>query len=158
MVPSVLEIGFRIHLLPCFGRLVCCSTPSLSLYASLGLLACPHSQPLLLYGPSLRVQHWELCSQFSSEGSILCPSPVLQGQFSIPRPPPDAYVRLQFTVYGFQFCWGVGTLVCRGTVLDYFSRVGWGVLWVHNTHLFLLQFHAGSFVASWWGEMALVAV
>jgi hypothetical protein len=27
---------------------------------------------------------------------------------------------------------------------------------VHDAHLFLLQFHSGSFVASWWGEMAVV--
>jgi hypothetical protein len=27
---------------------------------------------------------------------------------------------------------------------------------VHDVYLLLLQFHTGSFVASWWGEMALL--
>jgi hypothetical protein len=68
--------------------------------------------------------------------------------------------RLQFAVHGFQFCWGFS--VCPGTVLDYFPRVGWGEGWVEGSpawcdaYLFLLKFHAGSFVASWEAEMALL--
>jgi hypothetical protein len=27
---------------------------------------------------------------------------------------------------------------------------------MHDAHLFLLQFHTGSFVSRWWGEMALL--
>jgi hypothetical protein len=117
----------------CFGRLVslskslCLSCSLMGAGVSSGQLVwCLHSQPLLLYGMSLRVQRWELSSllhlwHLNSERWALCPSLILQDGFSVP-PPRNVGVRLQFTVYSFQFCWGWDS-VHPGVALDYFPRL-----------------------------------
>jgi hypothetical protein len=78
------KISYRIYHLPCFGRLACHPTllsafmPLLTsawcyqLLWEVGFLPCPHSQPLFL----------DPCS--FTEHSASCPTPVLQGGFSIP--------------------------------------------------------------------------
>jgi hypothetical protein len=77
-----------IHCLPCFGRLACCPTPTLSLCASSDLclvLAAPlggqlDAPPSLSAFVALPIfVHWE----FSS-----LPTPALRGRFSVPPPPP----------------------------------------------------------------------
>jgi hypothetical protein len=82
------------------------------------------------------------------------PHPLGQVQHSTPTS--AVGVRLQFTVYVFQF-WGGVFQSAQGAVLDYFPGGCVGKLCVvHDAHMFVLQFHAGSFGASWWGEMALL--
>jgi hypothetical protein len=55
----------------------------------------------------------------------------------------------------FQFSWEA---VQSTQVLCWIIFLRWDgeVHVVCDAHLFLLQFHAGSFVVSWWGEMALL--
>jgi hypothetical protein len=66
MRPSVPEISSRIYHLPCFGKLVCCPIPLVSICASPNCF-------------SLRVQCWEFAS--------LPYPPILQGRISIPPLP-----------------------------------------------------------------------
>jgi hypothetical protein len=145
-----------IHHLSCFGRLACCPVPTLTFCAShdlcwmlvaplggVGLSSHPHSQPLLLYlnlfteSSALRV--WLLAPPHSP-GQVQCSTPSL----------PAVSVGLQFTIYTFQFC-------CSG--VQYAQGLHWiifpGVrnLCVVHVSLFVLQIHASSFGASWWGEM-----
>jgi hypothetical protein len=59
---------------------------------------------------------------------------------------------LQFSVYVFQFCWGIQS--AQGLHWIIFPGEWLGELsMVHEAHLFLLQFHAGSFRACLQGEM-----
>jgi hypothetical protein len=112
------EISSRIHHLPGFGKLVCHSTPTLSLCASpnicsvlvcllweVGLLPHPCFQPLLL----------DL--HYFTESLAPCPTPVLQGRFSIPPPPLLVLdYSLLFMLFSFVVCvWSV----IPGAVLDY---------------------------------------
>jgi hypothetical protein len=136
------EFRSQFHLLKCFGRLVCHSTPSLSLYASLNLSWVP-TAPLSGWHVCLppftafaalwhvtRVWCCELSSllypwQFSSERSALCPTMFSElAQHSTLNS--DVRVRLHFAVYDFQFCWE--GLVCPGPVMDYFPEVGRGAM------------------------------
>jgi hypothetical protein len=141
MLPFVPEIDSKIHLLPCFGRLVCCSTPSLSLYAFPDIcwvLMAPLGGWLV--GPApfsafaalwhitessvLTAQQWEI-------GSL--PLPHSPGWVQCSTPTSGVGVRLQFAVYGCQFCWFI--FVGGG-----FSGGGGGVgelHVVHDAHLFL---------------------
>jgi hypothetical protein len=117
-------ISSGIYHLPCFGRLVCHHTPSLSLYVSpdlcsvlvapLGgwLVAPPPSQPLLLY-PRLFI-----------ESSAPCPTPVLLGRLSIPLPPPLSVLDYSSLCMLFSFVGCGEDLVCPGTELD-FVPGGW---------------------------------
>jgi hypothetical protein len=100
--------------------------------------------PLSVFVTFPTLGHWE----FSS-----LPHPVLQGRFSVPPHLSTVGVRLQFTVYSFQLCWGWGS-ICPGIVLDYAPR-GWLVelCVVHVVHLLGLQVYAGSFETGWWAEM-----
>jgi hypothetical protein len=112
--------------------------------------------PLLLsafafYGTSLRVQHWKLNSlphpwQLGSERSALCPSLILHGGFSIPSLFPMSLFDYSLLFMAFSFAGG-GVSVHPGAVLDYIPRVGGWVgqpQEVHDAHLYVLQFHAGS--------------
>jgi hypothetical protein len=49
-------------------------------------------------------------------------------------------------------------VVCPGAALDYFPREGWGgePCMVCDAHMYLLQFHAGSFGAGSWGKVVLL--
>jgi hypothetical protein len=122
MLPSVPEIGSGIHLLPCFGWLVCRSASSLSLYASPNLLGAHGSSRWLVCppGPSsafaalwhiteslvlriqflatpLTVQQWE----------ISCMSHLIpQGRFSAP-PPPMSVLDYSSLFMAFSFAGGV---------------------------------------------------
>jgi hypothetical protein len=141
MLPSVLEVGSGINLLPCFGRLVCCFPPYLSLNASPDLCwGAGGSSSWLICCP---IPALSLCCfmghhrGFNAKSSIPCHTPdnsaVRDQLFASPlfsraasvfhHPLPNGSVRLQFTVYGFQFCWGWGVSVRQGAALDYFSRV-----------------------------------
>jgi hypothetical protein len=106
MLPSVPEISSRIHFLPCFRRLACHPTPTLSLCASSDLcwvlaaplcswlvgqpplsafaaLWCITESPALitqLLAPPLTVQHQEISfcpTPFSRVGSVTPPMSVL---------------------------------------------------------------------------------
>jgi hypothetical protein len=121
------EISSRIHHLPLFVRLACCLNPALSLCASPDLcwvLAVPLGgwlvTPVLLSDfaaftciCSLRVLYWE----FSS-----LPHPHSPGQVLSSTPTSAIGVRLQFTVYAFQACWGGGS-VCPGVAMDYVTGI-----------------------------------
>jgi hypothetical protein len=156
MLLSVSEIGSRI---PCFEMLAYYTTPALSLCAfpdlwwvlisplrgwlvTLLLLSAFTALPALV--------HWE----FGTKSLATCPTPILWGRFSVPPPPP-----LLVLDYGSLFMLSVllrGLLLCLGYALDYFLRVCVGELCVVcDAHPFILPFHASSFVADWWGEMAV---
>jgi hypothetical protein len=76
-----------------------------------GLLPHPHSQPLFLVLPFF-TESWAPClTLFSKAGSVFHPNPTVS-------------VRLQFTVYVFQFCSGGAGSICPGAALDCAPR-GW---------------------------------
>jgi hypothetical protein len=82
-----------------FGMLVCHSTPSLSLYASGDLCWVP-LVPL-----------------------ALCPTPVLQGRFSIPPPPLMSVLDYSSLFMVFSFA-GEGGSICPGGYAGLFFRGG----------------------------------
>jgi hypothetical protein len=105
---------------------------------------------------SLRIQHSVPCHAPAS-------SAVREPLFAPPSfsrvgsaiSPANVGVRLQFAVYGFQFCClprGCAGLFSRGQGCIREPSV------VCNAHLYLLQFHAGRFGASCQGEMVLLGV
>jgi hypothetical protein len=124
------------------------------LLQEVGLSACLRSQPLLFYGWSLRFCYWELSSLSTPDSSavrdwLFAPPPFSRVGSTFHAP--QVGVRLQFAVYGFQFFWG-GGVVQSTQGLHWLLFPGWGGEWVrmprvvHNVHLYLLQFQAGSFV------------
>jgi hypothetical protein len=98
---------------------------------------------------SLIIQCWEFCSlpHLHSMGQVQCNTAS-----------PTVSARLQFAVYVFQFCWGVG-IVQSAKDLYWIIFLGG---WVGESHLvcdaslFIMQFHTSSFGTSWQGEMALL--
>jgi hypothetical protein len=93
--------------------------------------------------------------EFGTVSSAPCPTPVLQGRFSIPPPTSAVGVRIKFAFYVFQFC--CRNSVCPGAALDYVPREWvWESHVVLDDHLFVLQIYASSFGISQQGEMALL--
>jgi hypothetical protein len=137
MLPSVLEISSRIHYLLCFGRLAYHPTPALTLCASPDLswvLAAPLGvwyvapTPLSAFA-AFPVFHWE----FGAECLAPCPTPVLQGRFSIA--PPSLLLVLDYSslFMFFSFAWG-GFSLSRGCAGLFSWGVGRGVM--HGAYLF----------------------
>jgi hypothetical protein len=130
------------------GRLVCCSTPSLSLYASPDLswvLAGPLDSWLVclswlsvfadlrhvtersalrarLLAPPLAVHHWAI--SFLPHPSVQNWEFWTQAQCSTPTS--DVGVRLQFAIYTFQFCRGGVVFSLPRGCAGLFSRAGEG--------------------------------
>jgi hypothetical protein len=130
--PLFHETNWGIYNMPCFG----------GWFFALPLLSAFVAFPVFI--------HWE----FSTGSSAPCPTPVLQGRFSIPPPP-----LMSVLEYSLLFCFSVllgGFSLPRGA-LDYIPGE-----WVGDSnvvcaaHLFILQIHARSFETSWWGEMGLL--
>jgi hypothetical protein len=88
-----LEISSGIHHLPCFGRLACHPTPTLSFYTSPDfclVLVAPLGGWLFtssLLSAFVTFPEFNEFIQFSTESSAPCPIPVLLGRFSVPPPP-----------------------------------------------------------------------
>jgi hypothetical protein len=122
----------QIHHLLCFGRLARHPTPTLSLCCLMCALV-----------------HWEF-------GSLPHPSSLEQVRHSTPTS--TVSVRLQFTVYTFQFCWVNECSVYWEAALDYFPPEAWVGKSCMRVGAWcspiLLQFQASNFGPGWWGEMA----
>jgi hypothetical protein len=160
MLPSVVEIGSRIHLLPCFGRLVSLSYPLCLFQYLLGAggssrwLVCQPTFALSLccVMACLRVQHWKLSSllhpwQFSN----VSPPFSMVGSVSLH---PILVLDYSSLFMAFSFARG-GHLSAQGLCWVIFPRCR-GVrkpCMVPDAHLFLLHIHTGSIGASYWGEM-----